>query len=263
MKMRTRSLIIGIVGSVLTSLSAATWGNPDYSDYPRAENIPPETVQIYQVADNVWTHVTTHRFGKSVFPSNGLIVRYSEGLLLVDTAWGRRGTERLISGIEKSIGIPVTHAISTHFHDDRVGGVQYLAEMGIETFATPLTRDLALAEGNDVPEHGIEGLSEAGNLISFGPVQIYFPGAAHSADNIVIYVPTAQVLLGGCAVHEASRKSAGNVKDANLSEWSKSIQRVQQMFPEAKVVIPGHGLPGGFELLGHTIALVNAHAENI
>lgn len=263
MKLLARRLVFSIIGWTLIVLSAASWGNPAFSDYPDSENIPPETVQLYQISDNVWSHVTTHRFGNAVFPSNGLIVRDGESLLLIDTAWGQRGTERLLLAIEKSIGIPVTRVISTHFHEDRVGGAQYLAEIGIATYATPLTRALAQAEGNEVPERDLEGLAEIGSLVSFGPAQIYYPGAAHSADNIVIYVPEAQVLFGGCAVHEASRKSAGNIADADLAEWPKSIKRIQQKFPEAKVIVPGHGVPGGFEMLEHTITLVKSHVGNI
>ena len=263
MKISVRKLARGVACWVFAVLSIASWGNPAFSDYPDSEQIPPETVRLYQISDNVWSHVTTHRFGDAVFPSNGLIVRDGEGLLLIDTAWGRRGTERLLLAIEDSIGLSVTRVISTHFHDDRVGGTQYLAEVGIVTYGTPLTRELAKVQGNEVPERGIAGLSEAGSLASFGPVQIYYPGAAHSADNIVIYVPEAKLLFGGCAVHEASRKSAGNVTDADLSEWPRSIRRIQQTFPEAKIVVPGHGVPGGSELLEHTITLVNSHVESL
>lgn len=252
----------GILGVALTLFPAAGWCHPAFSDYPGIEEIQPETIRLYQISDNVWTHVTTHRFGDAVYPSNGLVVRDGESLLLVDTAWGQRGTERLLSEIEHAIGAPVTRVISTHFHDDRVGGTEYLSKLGIPSFATPLTRTLAQDEGNEVPEHGIEDLSKAGDLVSFGPVQIYYPGPAHTADNIVIYVPSAQVLFGGCAVHEASRKSAGNIADADLSEWPKSIRRIQQAFPDAKTVVPGHGIPGGSELLEHTITLVSSHAEN-
>lgn len=261
MKSFARGLVSGI-GWTLAVLSPTSWGNPAFSNYPTSEKIPPGTVQLYQISDDVWAHVTTQRFGNSVFPSNGLIVRDGEGLLLIDTAWGQKGTERLLSAIENSIGVPVTRAISTHFHNDRVGGTEYLMSLGIATYATPLTQDLAKAKGNEVPKHDIEGLSEIGSLVSFGPVQIYFPGAAHAADNIVIYVPEAQVLFGGCAVHEVSRQSAGNVADADLAEWPESIQRIHQRFPDAEIIIPGHGVPGGSELLEHTITLVRSHVAN-
>ena len=88
----------------------------------------------------------------------------------------------------------------------------------------------------------------------FGPVELFYPGAAHSTDNLVVYVPSANVLYGGCAVHELSSTSAGNVADADLAEWPTSVERIQKHYPEAEVVIPGHGLPGG-------LGLAPAHSE--
>ena len=83
--------------------------------------------------------------------------------------------------------------------------------------------------------------------------------AGHSTDNLVVYVPSANVLYGGCAVHELSSTSAGNVADADLAEWPTSVERIKKHYPEAEVVIPGHGLPGGLDLLQHTANVVKAH----
>ena len=66
------------------------------------------------------------------------------------------------------------------------------------------------------------------------------------------------MLYGGCAVHELSSTSAGNVADADLAEWPTSVERIQKHYPEAEVVIPGHGLPGGLDLLQHTANVVKA-----
>ena len=41
--------------------------------------------------------------------------------------------------------------------------------------------------------------------------------------------------------------------DADLAEWPTSVERIQKHYPEAEVVIPGHGLPGG--------PLAPAHSE--
>ena len=51
----------------------------------------------------------------------------------------------------------------------------------------------------------------------------------------------------------------GNVADADLAEWPTSVERIQKHYPEAEVVIPGHGLPGGLDLLQHTANVVKAH----
>ena len=72
----------------------------------------------------------------------------------------------------------------------------------------------------------------------FGPVELFYPGAAHSTDNLVVYVPSANVLYGGCAV-QVVKHVCGNVADADLAEWPTSVERIQKHYPEAEVVIPG------------------------
>ena len=227
--------------------------------HPAAEEIPIGEVRLRRIRDGVWIHVATQTLGGTVYPSNGLVVRDGDGLLLVDPAWGGRNTAALLKAIEAGIGLPVRRAISTHFHDDRVGGVDTLQAAGIATFGTPLTRRLAKAEGNEVPAHALGGLAKPGDALRIGPVEVFYPGAGHAPDNLVVYVPAARVLFGGCAVHEAVRSTAGNVSHADLEAWPASIRRVQLRYPEATIVVPGHGVPGGRELLEHTIAVVEAH----
>jgi metallo-beta-lactamase class B VIM len=229
--------------------------------HPSADEIPLGEVRLREIRDGVWVHVATRAFDGTVYPSNGLIVRDGDGLLLVDPAWGGENTAALLAAIEAEIGLPVRRAISTHFHDDRVAGVDMLAAAGIATFGTPLTRRLAAAEGNEVPAHVLDGLGEPGDAIRIGPVEVFYPGPGHAPDNLVVYVPEVRVLFGGCAVHEAARITVGNVADADLKTWSASIRRVLSRYPEAEIVVPGHGAPGGLELLDHTINVVKAHRE--
>ncbi len=231
------------------------------AEYPTADEIPPGEVRLRQISDGVWAHVATHEVGGVLYPSNGLVVRDGDGLLLVETAWGGENTTALLTAIEAEIGLPVRRSVSTHFHDDRVEGVDVLRAAGVETYATPLTRRLAEAEGNEVPDLVLDGLAEPGSAVQFGPVEVFYPGAGHASDNLVVYVPEAHVLLGGCAVFEASRQVPGYVGDADLAAWPESIRRVRARYPEAKIVLPGHGVPGGLELLDHTIAVLESHGE--
>lgn len=251
-------LLVCITVCLMVVLSPLAQSGEMKGDYPIAAEIPVGEVRIFPIAEGVWAHIATQSFGGVVYPSNGLIVRDGDELLLVDTAWGAKNTTALLSEIKKQIGLPVTRAVSTHFHDDRVAGVKVLEEAGVATYATPATRQLAKAEGNEIPAHVLDGLSAAGDAVRFGPVELFYPGAAHSPDNLVVYVPSAKVLLGGCAVLELSRTSVGNVADADLDEWPASIKRMQQQFPGAEVVIPGHGLPGGRELLQRTANVAKA-----
>ena len=73
----------------------------------------------------------------------------------------------------------------------------------------------------------------------FGPVELFLGPAAHSTDNLVVYVPSANVLYGGCAVHELSSTSAGNVADADLAEWPTSVERIQHITRKQRSSFPG------------------------
>lgn len=231
------------------------------AEYPTADEIPPGEVRLHKIRDGVWAHVATQEMGGIVYPSNGLVVLDGNGLFLVDTAWGGENTAALLSAIETHIGLPVRRSVSTHFHDDRVEGVDVLRAADVETYATPLTRRLAEAEGNEVPDFILDGLAEAGTAVQFGPVEVFFPGVGHTPDNLVIYVPEARVLLGGCAVFESSRQLPGYLGDADVAAWPKSLRRVRARYPDAEILLPGHGVPGGLELLDHTITVIGSHSE--
>lgn len=248
-------------GSAPTGSSAPEVVTDFAAGHPSAADIPPGEVRLREIRDGVWAHVATQDFDGTPFPSNGLIVRDGDGLLLIDTAWGGENTAALLAAIEREIGLPVRRSVSTHFHDDRVGGVDTLRAAGVATFAAPLTRRLAEAEGSEVPDFDLDGLAEAGAAVRFGPVEVLYPGAGHAPDNVVVYVPEARVLFGGCAVHEASRTTPGNLSHADLGAWPAAIRRIQARYPAAEVVVPGHGVPGGLELLDHTLAVLKAHDE--
>lgn len=254
-----RNFLFSICAVVIAAFGSSghcvQWGD----EYPMARDIAPGEVRLYKIADGVWAHIATQTYNGQVYPSNGLIVRDGNELLLIDTAWGATNTRALLAEIEQQIGLEVTRAVSTHFHDDRVAGIDVLKAAGVATHASQMTRQLAEAEGNEVPTHAVAGLLTAGAEVRFGPVALFYAGAAHSGDNLVVYVPSAKVLFGGCAVFEASRHTAGNIADANLVEWPATLARIQQRYPQAKIVIPGHGLPGGLELLQHTASVIEAH----
>lgn len=58
-------------------------------------------------------------------------------------------------------------------------------------------------------------------------------------------------------VKELISGNLGNLADADLSEWPKTITRVIADYSFASIVIPGHGACGGQELLTHTQDLLS------
>lgn len=258
----------GAAGSILCVLllvgCASTLSDSDLSrGHPGVDDVRPGDIRLRQIHPDVWVHVSTWRFEDgTVFPMNGLIVRDGDGLILVDSAWGEEATAVLMAAIEAQIGLPVRRGLVTHFHHDRLSGVDVLKSRGVTMYGTPRTRQLAAAAGNAVPSTSLAGLGEANSAVSFGPVEVFYPGAGHSPDNLVVYVPEAGILFGGCAIHEQSRETAGNVEDADLPAWPASVLRVRARYPDAEIIVPGHGAPGGPDLLDHTVAIVEAHGSH-
>lgn len=207
-------------------------------------------VAVRELVDGVFLHVSTNADG---IPSNGMLLRAGDGLLLVDTAWTPEQTEALLAWAAER-GTPVRDAIVTHSHDDRMGGLSALQARGIRGRALDVTVGKARGAGGSVPET----LLTASDGEIGGPAGsiVLYPGAGHTIDNIVVYVPSARVLFGGCLVKSEKARDMGFVGEADLAAWPETIRRVQARFPDLRTVIPGHGAVSGPAALTRTLDLL-------
>lgn len=67
-------------------------------------------------------------------------------------------------------------------------------------------------------------------------------------------------MFGGCLVKSLNARNLGNTEDGDLAAYPITLKKVKETYPEAKIVVPGHGRPGGIELIDYTIKL--CHNEN-
>jgi len=251
---RTNYLLILVIA---TLISVNLFATGDVAADPVAITswqVTPD-LEVRELQPGIWIHTSWYEFSNgSRYPSNGLIVRDENTALLIDTAWGVESTIELLDWIEHELGVPVSAVIATHTHDDRMGGAPVLTERGIPLYANPLSIPLAVSQG--LPEPLSLGDLEPGATVEFGPVEVFYPGPAHTVDNIMVWLPEAGLLVGGCAVKSADAHSMGNVADADLAEWPYSMRRAAEQYPDALQVLPGHGDIGGEELLMHTVQLL-------
>lgn len=63
-------------------------------------------------------------------------------------------------------------------------------------------------------------------------------------------------MFAGCALKGLDYKSIGNTADADLESYPGTFTRVRQVYPNAVIVVPGHGHPGGLELIDHSEQLL-------
>ncbi len=186
------------------------------------------------------------------FPCNGLIFLKDKEAIVVDTPPTDSVSNELIAWINEEKQSKVKAVIPSHFHEDCLGGLKAFHDKGIPSLASKLTQTLAKADEVEVPLQVFDGQ----RTISLGGEQLImqFIGEGHTKDNCVAFIPSEQLLFGGCLVKEINAPK-GYLGDANMKEWSNTIRKIKKEFPSLRLVIPGHGKHGGIKLLDYTAML--------
>jgi metallo-beta-lactamase class B len=212
-------------------------------------------IDIIKIKSNVWIHVSYAMYDGIETPSNGLFIKTNDGVILFDTAWDDKQTKEICDYITSNIDKRILMCIITHAHIDRLGGVKYLRNQNIDVYMTKQTKDIAETRKFSVGNKFIEiGQSQ---FLKYGIISEYY-GAAHSKDNIVLYLKTENILFGGCLVKAMDWTSLGSLEDADIMSWRKVIdQLIQKYTLKDTIVVPGHSNYGGIELLQHTKYLLN------
>jgi len=206
------------------------------------------TVWLGQLTPNVWIHTTTHVLdGVGYYPANGAIVIEGDESLLIDTGWSGADATAILAEWVRLRKPRISRALVTHFHYDRTGGIGALSTRGIPANGNPQTIGLALDNGYPVPRplHDVERTRQR-----LGTVEVFYPGAGHTIDNIVAWIPSDRVLFGGCLVKSTTAPDLGNVADGDLTAYPATIRRVADTYTPQHV-IPGHGTVAG-DSLAHT-----------
>lgn len=212
-------------------------------------------VELKKVSDNIWLHVSYSNYNGTRTASNGIVAVSSKGLILVDTPWNNGQTKELLNLTKTVFNKDIVIAVITHAHADRIGGIDTLLENGIDVRSTELTANAAKKNKYKQPKPVLDNEPE----ISLGNIKLdtFYPGGGHTIDNIVVWFPQFRLLYGGCLIKSFESKDLGNTADADVKQWPISVKKILDKYTDAKIVIPGHGNPGGLELLRHTIDLTN------
>lgn len=219
-------------------------------------------VEVVKMSDGVWRHISHLWFNGTPVPSNGLIIEGEHDLLMIDTPCNNTQTDSLLRWAEQAVRKPVRKVVATHAHEDRVGGIATLQQRGIEVWTTPLTGEWSVKRGFPLPNKALLPNDTTFRVGKFS-IRVFFPGAGHTVDNIVVWIAEPRILVGGCLIKTAETQSVGFIGDAVLAEWSKSVQNVAERFDAASVVVPGHGAPGGTNLYQHTIGIIEKHRKSM
>jgi len=239
------------------------------------ESIPiNRDLRVRQIQEG--SFVFSHAFP---WAANSLAVVIGDHLVLVDTPYTPEATQEMLAWLEDQVGPKQIIAINTHFHLDNLGGNSYLIEQGIPVYGSNLTEALLDERGQDSLDQTVAFLqaeqdsrfAEAFKSLSLTPpselfelreglnltfgdesVQVYYPGPAHTPDNVVVYFPDRHLLFGGCLI--IGRDAIGNTADADLANWPEAVRNLEPF--EFDILVPGHGERLDPELLNHTLELL-------
>jgi len=213
-------------------------------------------IELIRLSENAYVHVsvsTIPPYGK--VSSNGLIFINKDEAFLFDTPVTDILTRTLVTWISNKMGLRIVGFVPNHWHNDCMGGLGYLQSQKVKSYANQMTIDIAKLKNLPVPDFGF---SDSLKLqLGDKSIECFYLGVAHSTDNIVVWIPSEQIIFAGCMIKSLASNNLGNIAIGDLNAYPLTIDKVADKFPMAKYVIPGHGQFGGMDLVNHTKDLIN------
>lgn len=214
-----------------------------------------DQLMVKKLSDHVYVHTSflkTEEYGKVA--CNGMLVLNKNEAVLFDTPTNDKASKELIDYITEEQNAKIKAVVPTHFHKDCVAGLGAFYDNNIPVYASEKTIKL-MKENENSLYIGITGF-EGVLVLDVGGKKVFatFFGEGHTKDNIIAYFPSGKAIFGGGLI-KAIGAEKGNLEDANVNAWPKTVRKLKKKYPDIRIVIPGHGEPGGAELFDYTIHL--------
>ena len=217
------------------------------------------TVQVRQVAESVWVAQGEAALGTSAnrnFISNAGFVVTGDGVVVVDALGSPALAEELIAEIRRITQEPIRYLIVTHFHADHIYGLQAFKAAGVTILAHPAAKEYL---NSDTAQRRLEAsrlelapwinantrllpadrwLDATETTLRVGGMDfvVRHVGPAHTAEDLVVFVPQRGVLFAGDLVFRGRIPFVGQ---ADSRQWIASLARLIDFKPA--LLIPGHG----------------------
>ena len=187
-------------------------------------------------------------------PNSGVIIG-DDSVMIVEAQATPRLAQKVIEKVRGVTDKPISHVALTHYHAVRVLGASafnapqiimgekaraMVAERGAEDWASEFQRFPRLFEGHE----SIPGLTwptttfnnKMTVYLGKRRIDLMHVGRAHTAGDIVIHVPDANVMFTGDIVEAHSACYCG---DGHFSDWGATLDRLKAFNLDA--IAPGRG----------------------
>ena len=200
-------------------------------------------------------------------PNAGFVVT-SAGVVVIDALATPRQAEQLIGAIRKVTRRPIKWLILTHHHPDHHFGASVFRRLGTRVIAHPDRRVLASEGGEDalladwvrlvgldamrgfefadIPDKPVSGTDtlRMGNQVLI----IKHPGAAHSAGDLLVWMPRERIVFTGDLLVE---DGISMVVDGSSKRLLGALDTIAELNP--RIIVPGHGA-----VPAHPLSLIEA-----
>jgi glyoxylase-like metal-dependent hydrolase (beta-lactamase superfamily II) len=195
---------------------------------------------------------------------NNVVIAMKDYLIVVDANYPD-GARAAMADVQRISPKPVKYVFDTHHHADHIYGNILWTQAGATTIAFKQVAEelkrfeparwLAAAKTRadvadlkrDGPEPPKQDIAKPRFVLDDGSRKVEFLhfGWGHTRGDGFVYLPKEQVLCTGDAVVNGPYN---NLMDADIANWPAVLRAAEKL--KVKYVLPGHGLPGGRELIG-------------
>src|ERR1035441_804709 len=195
---------------------------------------------------------------------NNIVIEMKDYLIVVDANYPG-GARLAMADVKRLSSKPVKFVFDTHHHADHIYGNILWTQAGATTIAfkqvaeelkrfeparwlaAARTREDVAELKLDGPEPPKQDIAKPRFVLDDGSRKVEFLrfGWGHTRGDGFVYLPKEQVLCTGDAVVNGPYN---NLMDADIANWPAVLRAAEKL--KVKYVLPGHGLPGGRELIG-------------
>jgi glyoxylase-like metal-dependent hydrolase (beta-lactamase superfamily II) len=216
--------------------------------FASAGDLTEKTISFTEVGRDLWA------FTAQGDPNTGVIIG-DDSVMIVDAQATPRLAGKVIEKVRSVTDKPIKYVVLTHYHAVRVLGASaygasevimsetaraQVVERGQEDWDSEFGRFPRLFQGHE----SIPGLTwptltfadRATFYLGRRRVDLRFLGRAHTAGDIVAFVPDANVMFTGDIVEYHSACYCG---DAHFADWPATLEAIRSLAPDA--IAPGRG----------------------
>ena len=244
---RARASLLGCLAWVCLVTPAAMRAQPQ-GDRPRPQPVAPD----------VWMVQGHSALGSSAnrnFISNASFFVTGDSVVVVDALGSPELARELLAEIARITPKRVSHVIVTHYHADHIYGLQVFKEAGATIVAH---RDALLYLNSDTAQLRLKASREelapwVDEQTTLVPADRWITsptrmdvggmsfelrpaGPAHTAEDLVVWVPSRRVLVAGDLVFRGRVPFVGQ---ADSAHWIEALDALLSV--DAAVILPGHG----------------------